>query len=70
MVPLLHGQIRNARLIAMLKPNASFPNRIQLEELQLVELALGNAVAIEDNPRRLEMSRFVELNQQLANHRA
>ena len=60
-MPLLHHDISDARLIVLFQLHARLSNRIQLDELQLVKVAFRDAVAKEDDTRWLEASRLVKL---------
>ena len=69
-VALLDDDEGDARLVAHLELHARFADSAQLERERLAELALADAVAVEDAARRLEARAAVELDEQLAHHRA
>lgn len=65
---LLHDDEGNARAVVVLEVHARLPDGNQLVREDLLELALGDAVAVEDDAVRLEARRAVELNEQLFDH--
>lgn len=65
---LLHHNEGDARAVVLLEEDARLADCQQFVGEHLLELALGDTVAIEDNAMWLETSGAIELNQQLLDH--
>lgn len=67
-VPLLHHDECDPWLIVLLQLYAGLSDGQELMVKNLLELALRDAVSVEDDAGGLEACGFVELNEQLSNH--
>ena len=68
MWPLLHPDERDPSLRVLLQLYAGLSDGQELMVENLLELALGDAVAVEDDAGGLEAGGLVELNEQLSYH--
>jgi len=69
MVPLLYHDEWDSRLVIHLEFHTGLADSTQLVGEDMTELSLTHAVTVENDARRLEPRRNIELNQKLLHHR-
>lgn len=68
-MPLLHCDVCDARLVVGFQFDAGLPHSRELVLQHCLELTFAHAVTVQDYTVRLEPSALIELNQQLLHHR-